>query len=91
MMMMTAMMIMMMMPMINEPGSLCGDLGHLFFHVLRLLLLLNNLKKFLSMMLIMIIIMMGLVKIMMVRNLTSPLPHLLPGSNKEKERSDCKH
>ena len=35
--------------------------------------------------------MMGLVKIMMVRNLTSPLPHLLPGSNKEKERSGCKH
>ena len=45
MMMMTAMMIMMMMPMINEPGSLCGDLGHLFFHVLRLLLLLEQFKE----------------------------------------------
>ena len=42
---MTAMMIMMMMPMINEPGSLCGDLGHLFFHVLRLLLLLEQFKE----------------------------------------------
>ena len=43
------------------------------------------------MMLNMMIMMMRLVTMMMVRNLTSPLPHLLPGSNKEKERSDCKH
>ena len=36
---------MMPMMMINEPGSLCGDLGHLFFHVLPLLLLLEQFKE----------------------------------------------
>ena len=80
---------MMPMMMINEPGSLCGDLGHLFFHVLPLLLLLEQLKEYFF--LIMMIMMMRFVTMMMVRDPTSPLPHLLQGSNKEKERSGCKH